>query len=670
LPITFVPRHGCCMIGGLFSIARNPTSSTSQGPMHSISNHPFQFRRARILFAALMLLLPAAVASANTYYVSTTGSDGNPGSQVSPWATLAKANGVVVAGDVVNIAPGTYADGIWPKANGTLNARITYLGNLANPGLVTVKQVFIERNYITVKGIKSAADFTLYYTNETTKPVADSIAYSIASSGCGFAGAKDCMVAHNTINGTISFLMNLWYTGPPGTIDCERDTLRGNIINVGSVTQGTKGFSVRGFTQHCVADSNRYSQYFLTANGGDLAGRYIYNSYFNTFRDNSWHFEGDANQASPYVAFALRDSSHDNLFERDSMLCGVQSGVDIGGRLVNAGNAAWTGLCTNNHWKGCYFLTSSYVFNQDNLTSALIENCVFASMHSYGLYILGPITNTIIRNCTIASWAGAAMKLEGDPRAGGNQFYSNVFYADSVAHCLTGRPVLFHGYTAGFTQDHNLFFARKAESGVTPATESVYWSSSNCSAPGAGTSWANATGNDVASKFGDPRFVNASFLNFDPHIQAGSSALGLGAGGVDAGAYPFTATGPDVTPPATINNLATTMTSDQTVVLTWTAPGDDGTLGVASAYDLRYSTSAITDAASFSAATPVAIQPVPAGPGTLQSYVLMGLTPGTKYYFAIKARDEVNNWSALGTVLTVNMQATDQVAPKAINDLH
>jgi hypothetical protein len=658
------------MIGGLFSIARNPTTSTSQGPMHSMRTPILELRRARFVLGALALLLLPAAASATTYYVSTTGSDANPGSQVSPWATLAKANGAVVAGDVVNIAPGTYADAIWPKANGTKNARITYLGNLANPGLVTVKQIFIERAYVTVKGVKSASDFTLYYTSETVKPVADSIAYSIASTGCGHAGAKDCMVAHNTINGTISYLMNLWYTGPPGVIDCERDTLRGNIINVGSVNQGTKGFSVRGFTQYCLADSNNYSQYFLTANGGDLAGRYIYNSYYNTFRDNSWHFEGDANQASPYVAFALRDSSHDNLFERDSMLCGVQSGVDIGGRLVNAGNAAWTGQCTGNHWKGCYFLTSSYVFNQDNLTGALIENCVFASLHSYGLYILGPITNTIIRNCTIASWTGAAVKLEGDPRAGGNQFYSNIFYSSAVDSCRSGKAIVFHGYTSGFTQDNNLFFSPSAPAGVTARLESIYWSSSNCSAPGAGTSWANATGNDKASKFGDPRFVNAAFANFDPHIQSGSSALGLGAGGVDAGAYPFTATGPDVTPPATINNLTATMVSDQNIVMTWTAPGDDGTLGVASGYDLRYSTSPITDDASFSAATPVTVQPVPSGPGSVQSYVLMGLTAGTHYYFAIKARDEVNNWSALGTVLSVTMQATDQVAPKAINDLH
>ena len=63
-------------------------------------------------------------------------------------------------------------------------------------------------------------------------------------------------------------------------------------------------------------------------------------------------------------------------------------------------------------------------------------------------------------------------------------------------------------------------------------------------------------------------------------------------------------------------------------------------------------------------------QPIPGGPGTTQSYVMMGLSAGTQYYFAIKARDEVNNWSALGKVLALQTQATDGVPPKAIGDLH
>lgn len=626
----------------------------------------------RGMFLVLASIVIPSTSFATTFYISTTGNDANPGSQASPWRTIAKANATLMAGDAVNIAPGTYTDQINPQRNGTsITNRISYIGSLANPSQVVVKNIWIERSYVSVKGV-SGGGFTLYYSSESAKAVYDSIAWCVSNGGgFGSAGSKNSVIARNTINGTITLLMNLWYTGPPGTVNTERDTIRGNIINIGTVTQGTKGFSVRGFVQYCLVDSNRISQFFAVANGGDLAGRYLYNSYYNTFRDNSWRFEADGNLPSPYVAFALRDSSHDNLFERDSMLCGVQSGYEIGGRLVNSGNSAWTGQCINNRWKGCVFLTSSYTFNQDLLNNCVLENCVFASSKSYGLYILGPIRNTIIRNCTIASWSGAAMKIEGDPRGGGNQFYSNIFYTDQVGPCLSGKPVLFHGYPTGFTENNNLFFARTAQAGVTAANQSLYWASSNCSAPGAGTSWASATGNDVNSKYGDPKFVNAAFQTFNPHLTTGSLALGLGQGSVDAGAYPFGTGGGggvDVTPPGTINNLTAAQINDNNILLSWTAPGDDGTSGVAAAYDLRQSTSPIT-AANFASATAVSVQPIPVVPGTAQTYVMTGLMPNNAYYFAIRTRDEVNNWSAISNVISPTTLASDTRAPANVNDL-
>ncbi len=48
-----------------------------------------------------------------------------------------------------------------------------------------------------------------------------------------------------------------------------------------------------------------------------------------------------------------------------------------------------------------------------------------------------------------------------------------------------------------------------------------------------------------------------------------------------------------------------------TVELTWNAPGDDGTVGRATSYDLRYSTATI-DAGTWAAATPVTGEPSPA----------------------------------------------------------
>ncbi|MFD0674538.1 fibronectin type III domain-containing protein [Cohnella sp. GCM10027633] len=93
------------------------------------------------------------------------------------------------------------------------------------------------------------------------------------------------------------------------------------------------------------------------------------------------------------------------------------------------------------------------------------------------------------------------------------------------------------------------------------------------------------------------------------------------------------------------------------IPISWTAPGDDGTTGTATEYDVRYSTSIITTG-NWSAASPVSGEPTPSIAGSSESYTLTGLTPNTTYYIAMKTRDEVPNESALSNVLTVGTLST------------
>ncbi|PTL78609.1 lamin tail domain-containing protein [Vitiosangium sp. GDMCC 1.1324] len=85
------------------------------------------------------------------------------------------------------------------------------------------------------------------------------------------------------------------------------------------------------------------------------------------------------------------------------------------------------------------------------------------------------------------------------------------------------------------------------------------------------------------------------------------------------------------------------------VALNWTAVGDDDLLGTASSYDLRYSTSPITDT-NFGSATSVSVGS-PQAPGTLESAIVISLNPDTLYYFGLKVTDDANN-SRLATVST------------------
>jgi hypothetical protein len=160
-------------------------------------------------------------------------------------------------------------------------------------------------------------------------------------------------------------------------------------------------------------------------------------------------------------------------------------------------------------------------------------------------------------------------------------------------------------------------------------------------------------------------FANASFDALDAALRAGSPAIGAAAGGGDAGAVPYTL---DVTAPRAVTDLVATQVYDKSLLLTWTAPGDDGGLGTASAYDLRWSAEPIT-AANFAGSTPFSPQPIPASAGTTQSYFVDGRVPGQTYYYAIIARDEAGNAASLGNVLQVTMPATDQASPDVVRDL-
>lgn len=103
---------------------------------------------------------------------------------------------------------------------------------------------------------------------------------------------------------------------------------------------------------------------------------------------------------------------------------------------------------------------------------------------------------------------------------------------------------------------------------------------------------------------------------------------------------------PDMTPPAAAV-ITVAPDTDGGAKVAWTAPGDDGAIGKATRYELRFGQTPILDAAGFAAATAVAGLPVPKTAGVGEAVVVGGLTGGVTYYFALKAYDEIGNASNL-----------------------
>lgn len=616
-----------------------------------------RYRQALVALLTVCAAVLPAIAQATTYYVGPGGSDGNTGlTSGARWASVGKANNTLRAGDVVLIQPGTYGDKIDPVNGGTPTQRITYLGAINNPGAVTVSQIYLDTPYITVKGLRSNNTGTINYPSRN-----DSIAFCFLDGGQVFYGAKYCMVAHNTINGGISFALDQAGT-MSGISNCERDTMRANTI-VQNPIGGTHGFKMRGFTQYCLIDSNRVQGWFDTASG-ESVGIYTYNTYFIDFRDNHWSYEARIQYSSgPWKGIAFRDSSHDFTFTRDTLELGLNSSYQICGAIATSGQY---GNVRNMTWDGCVYKTNSYFYNEDPIRGGTIRNSVFASSSGAVLMLQDVVTSLVVDHSTFYSAQSQAVRIDPAFGSGPNRWTSNVFYSKTAAAPSAGGGIIKLPGTSGVTSNNNVFFT--SSYGSSPGDRDIVWCCYTGSKPGSGQPWSQGSGQDAASIHASPMFVDSSFATLNAHLRAGSGAIGRGASGTDAGAYPFAAAGPDLVPPAAISNLATSMISDQVAALIWTAPGDDGVLGQATAYDLRWSTSPITSG-NFGAATPVPVQPVPLLGGLPQSYVMTGLTAGTTYYFAIKAVDDAGNWSALQNPLTVVTSATDGTTPAKVSDL-
>lgn len=113
----------------------------------------------------------------------------------------------------------------------------------------------------------------------------------------------------------------------------------------------------------------------------------------------------------------------------------------------------------------------------------------------------------------------------------------------------------------------------------------------------------------------------------------------------------------DTTPPSAVTDLSNYSTTDSSMSIKWTAPGDDGNTFTAATYDIRYSTSTITEV-NWSSATSVSGEPIPTAPGTIQNYTMFGLSSNTTYYFAIKTTDHAANVSSISNIASKTTAAS------------
>lgn len=129
--------------------------------------------KVAVMTLILLLFSSLSVLSANaaTYYVATTGSDSNAGTEALPWKTIQKAADTMVAGDTVLIKEGVYfkdgtgpstsqdTGGIQPKNSGSLGNPITFKAYPQHKPIIdqnyeSMGFYIYQKNYITIDGLE------------------------------------------------------------------------------------------------------------------------------------------------------------------------------------------------------------------------------------------------------------------------------------------------------------------------------------------------------------------------------------------------------------------------------------------------------------------------------------------------------------------------------------
>ena len=497
----------------------------------------------------LLMLLLAAPAQAVNWTVTSD-------------AELTAANLGAVAGDSILIPADTLTVAINPRNSGTgdsLEKRISYIGSLTAPSARTVSSINLSSSYISVKGVSTtSASGVVPLTTSTfyVPEVRDSIAYCVLNGGLSLTGAVQCVVSNNTIVGPVQFSatgisgdrLNQLAAGCTVATVCRLDTLKKNTITVSPIVN--HAFVTRAGTQNCLVDSNRITMSFQVAGpwGGDAAGRYLTDSNFNTFSDNSWTITADGNVPGgkeEWIAFNLRDSTHDITFLRDTMKLGLGDTHLIGGRLHASGTYPFLNgsINYNNRWSQCYYLATANMFLGGGWYSSAIDSSVFASRYKipinlYGYTLRGCRIShnslySYLQSCLSNPWMWLA--TDTTLSSCGLDVHNNIF--GNVRMDTTGNNSgAFHALRGddpakALTSDYNLYWANGLNSG-TLQNHAIGCGSDSYPLDGTMCTSTSMHGPlDCNSKWGNPAWLDTTFASFDPRILTNSAAASDGNGG-------------------------------------------------------------------------------------------------------------------------------------------
>jgi len=169
--------------------------------------------RVGLVILASLLLAALVLVSAHgaTYYVATSGSDANAGTEAQPWCTIQKAAVTLIAGDTVYVRAGTYKERVVPQNSGS---PWNYIAYIAYPGdTIIIDGIGISvpdwgglfdvsyRSYIKVSGfrIKNSRSVGIFADRSSHIIIEKNYTYNTVSSGIGIWDSDNIVIDGNEV---------------------------------------------------------------------------------------------------------------------------------------------------------------------------------------------------------------------------------------------------------------------------------------------------------------------------------------------------------------------------------------------------------------------------------------------------------------------------------------
>ncbi len=271
---------------------------------------------------------------------------------------------------------------------------------------------------------------------------------------------------------------------------------------------------------------------------------------------------------------------------------------------------------------------------------------------------VGWSTSTIVSAGSVGTYCSLAIEPNGDlhvsckDETGGYLKYikrlSGVWQSEIIVDNFIGNGNLWNTIGIGANNSVHIAYYDTINTDLKHAQYEGSWSTQ--------TVWGSGSNVGEYASLYLQNFVSSATVN----IACYNSTLG------DAIAFKGEYPPSDTTAPAGISNLtALKGANNGEIVLNWTSPGDDGTVGnLTGQFEIEYTTGGIITNANYYSPPPqmfaFTISTTNLAPLTACTTTIYNLIPGATYYFAIKSKDDANNisvWNSSDDVVSVNTAA-------------